>query len=517
MTHLKTLLGVAAFACCAMVVNAKTYPVSITFNTPEVMSHTERDDDKSYVGYAYRTDVKVKSTSYHYKGRLTCSVPRKENVSVTVEAYFVVRESGSKERVDGSILVGTYEFGGNNPQTQIIEFDTPVLQEEKTRDSYVGYRGSGIYSSSSGMRHVGVIVRAIEDGKVAKVYTYPSNSSWAAAGKKDVVTFEKTTTARPRNSSFGSAKIGRAGATVGSVAEPCVTVRIDGTGPSTPAGWMDDFFAAQDVAAKENKLLLVVFTGSDWCAPCKRLTDTVLKTVKFQDEAKKGYVLVFIDSPNDKSLLSETCRSQNPEISRMLSVNSGVPDVYIVSAEGEKLLRLGSAAHLENGVTSYLKFFTAADSGFRMIRTVYAKYKDGPKNAPERLQALLEVLKQIDPAILMECFRSEVEKLVAANPQFGNEFPQFQLFVPLEKEFMNLNSELSSEAYTLARSRSASGSVSSTEIKSCKRELMDSEYRARYRDLADRVTKNERSTIDTQTKNSLRKLRLDIFRVLNSQ
>lgn len=514
MVHIKTLLGAVAFACCGLAVHAKSYPVSITFNTPEVMSHTEKDDDRSYMGYSYRTDVKVKSTSYHYKGRLTCSVPKRDSVSISVEAYFVVRESGSKDRIDGSILVGTYEFGGTNPQTQIIEFDTPVLQEQKTRDSYVGYSGGGMRSTSSGTRHVGVIVRAMENGKVAKVFTYPSNQSWAAIGKKDVVTFEKTSTARPLKSSNRS---GRADTTFANVSEPCVTTRIEGTGPSTPAGWMDDFFAAQDVAAKENKLLLVVFTGSDWCTPCKRLTDTVLKTVKFQDEAKKGYVLVFIDSPNDKSLLSETCRSQNPEISRMLSVNNGVPDVYIVSAEGEKLLRLGSAAHLENGVTSYLKFFTAADSGLRMIRSVYAKYKNSPRNSPERLKELFEVLQQIDPAILMECFRSEVEKLVAANPQFGNEFPQFQLFVPLEKEYNELNSKLSSEAYKLARDRNGNRGVSSSEIKMCRGELMDLEYRARYRDLADRVTKNERIAADAQTKNSLKKLRLDIFRVINSQ
>ncbi|MCK5682332.1 thioredoxin family protein, partial [bacterium] len=35
--------------------------------------------------------------------------------------------------------------------------------------------------------------------------------------------------------------------------------------------WQTDFAAAKAQAQKENKLLLIDFTGSDWCGWCKKL------------------------------------------------------------------------------------------------------------------------------------------------------------------------------------------------------------------------------------------------------
>ena len=519
MMHFRKLLVATALVGCGSLSFAKTYPVSITLNTPETITQTERDDDRSYSGYSYRTDVKVKTTAHRYKGRLSCSVPKKESATITLEAYFVVRDigRGAKDRVDGSTMIGSFEFGGTNPRTQLFEFDTPVLEEQKTRDSYNGYYRSETRSESSGTRHIGVIVRALEDDKVVKVYSYPSSQAWDAAGKKEIVTFDKTIPQNYRKSSGSS--YGRSGSSSSTKRsnEACVTTRIEGTGKSTPPGWMDDFFEAQDVAAKEGKMMLVVFTGSDWCGPCKQLTENVLKTVKFQNEAKKNYVLVYIDSPNDKSLLSEKCQVQNPEISRLLSVNNGVPDVYIVSADGEKLLRLGAASHLENGVTSYLKFFTGADSALRKIRSVYANHKGSPRNAPELLKELFDVLKQIEPGLLIECFRSEVDSLVSSDPAYGEGFPYFRLYVPLEKDLKSINSDLSSKAYRLARERSGNGGCSSDQVKQCRLELMDTEFRSLYRDLLERVSKNERLADDDQTKNALKKLRMEIFRIINNR
>ena len=41
-------------------------------------------------------------------------------------------------------------------------------------------------------------------------------------------------------------------------------------------GWLVDFEKAKAQAAKEGKPILMEFTGSDWCPPCKALHKNVL-------------------------------------------------------------------------------------------------------------------------------------------------------------------------------------------------------------------------------------------------
>src|SRR5262245_9374441 len=65
--------------------------------------------------------------------------------------------------------------------------------------------------------------------------------------------------------------------------------------------WMVDLEAAKMVAAKEGKDILMEFTGSDWCPPCKALKRKVFDTEAFQTEAPKHFVLVKLDNPRDKS------------------------------------------------------------------------------------------------------------------------------------------------------------------------------------------------------------------------
>ena len=40
---------------------------------------------------------------------------------------------------------------------------------------------------------------------------------------------------------------------------------------ATPEGWTSDFEAAKKTAAKEKRLMYVLFTGSDWCGYCIKL------------------------------------------------------------------------------------------------------------------------------------------------------------------------------------------------------------------------------------------------------
>src|ERR1700735_1061793 len=64
--------------------------------------------------------------------------------------------------------------------------------------------------------------------------------------------------------------------------------------------WMGDFDSAKTEAAKEHKLILINFSGSDWCGPCIRLRKEILESSTFEDYAKDNLVLVRADFPRQK-------------------------------------------------------------------------------------------------------------------------------------------------------------------------------------------------------------------------
>ena len=79
------------------------------------------------------------------------------------------------------------------------------------------------------------------------------------------------------------------------------------------SSWQTDYKSAQEQAKASHKLLLVDFTGSDWCGWCIRLNAEVFSKPEFQNYATKNLVLVEVDFPRRKSQSTEV-RKQNQEL-----------------------------------------------------------------------------------------------------------------------------------------------------------------------------------------------------------
>ncbi len=73
----------------------------------------------------------------------------------------------------------------------------------------------------------------------------------------------------------------------------------------TEVQWLTDFKKAQEQAKSANKLLLLQFTGSDWCPPCRMLQKEVLSTREFLDYASKNFILLEVDFPRAKQQTAE--------------------------------------------------------------------------------------------------------------------------------------------------------------------------------------------------------------------
>jgi len=113
-------------------------------------------------------------------------------------------------------------------------------------------------------------------------------------------------------------------------------------GKSTPRGFTDDFAAAKSEAVKAKKNIVAVFSGSDWCHWCKVLEKDYLSKSEFVEEAKKDFVLVFVDNPRDKSVLSETARANNGKLTEQYGIQ-GFPTVKILDADGKEITDLRPA------------------------------------------------------------------------------------------------------------------------------------------------------------------------------
>ncbi len=64
--------------------------------------------------------------------------------------------------------------------------------------------------------------------------------------------------------------------------------------------WQSSFDEAVSLATKEDKPIVLVFSGSDWCAPCIRLKRNILESEEFRSYAASNYVLYNADFPRKK-------------------------------------------------------------------------------------------------------------------------------------------------------------------------------------------------------------------------
>lgn len=64
--------------------------------------------------------------------------------------------------------------------------------------------------------------------------------------------------------------------------------------------WLTDFAAAQQEAQQKHKLILISFSGSDWCGPCIKMKNEVYESEAFAAVADKRLVLVRADFPRAK-------------------------------------------------------------------------------------------------------------------------------------------------------------------------------------------------------------------------
>ncbi len=92
---------------------------------------------------------------------------------------------------------------------------------------------------------------------------------------------------------------------------------------------------AKAMAAAGDKHILMVFAGSDWCAPCKQFKRSVLEEAGFSKGQKDKFVVLYLDFPSKKrNQLSADQKAYNDGLAARYNKEGQFPRIYLLKADG---------------------------------------------------------------------------------------------------------------------------------------------------------------------------------------
>lgn len=205
---------------------------------------------------------------------------------------------------------------------------------------------------------------------------------------------------------------------------------------AAPIEWMTDLEAAGQRAKEEQKLLLVEFTGSDWCKACLLQKKKVLESPEFEDWAEQHCVAVEIDVPNDASRVGG---EQQKALNQMLCDEYGVisfPTLLIMTPE---LVEVGgykgaittpskAIAELEKSFSTAQRLERALSKTGAERAAALCPFYQSPAGKPLHISyPLLKLLAETDPQDSMglhaeyqnrrQIRQLERDIITAANPE----------------------------------------------------------------------------------------------------
>jgi thioredoxin-related protein len=126
-------------------------------------------------------------------------------------------------------------------------------------------------------------------------------------------------------------------------------------------GWGLDMEQAKTEAKAEHKLILLYFSGSDWCGPCIKLKKDIYESEEFGAFANEHLVLVKADFPRQKKNQLDKKQTQHNEILAEKYNNKGkFPFSVLINADGKVLKEWDgypkdlSIASLKEEIKAYL-------------------------------------------------------------------------------------------------------------------------------------------------------------------
>ncbi|MDN3689791.1 thioredoxin family protein [Cyclobacterium jeungdonense] len=122
--------------------------------------------------------------------------------------------------------------------------------------------------------------------------------------------------------------------------------------------WQLDLKDAQKLALETDRKIVLVFSGSDWCAPCIKLDKEIWQSAEFQTYARENYVMLRADFPRKKAnQLSEAQAIKNGKLAEKYNPNGYFPLVVILDNKAEVLGETGYKKMSPQEYISHLNSF----------------------------------------------------------------------------------------------------------------------------------------------------------------
>ncbi|WP_179316905.1 thioredoxin family protein [Winogradskyella undariae] len=123
--------------------------------------------------------------------------------------------------------------------------------------------------------------------------------------------------------------------------------------PLVAQEWHTDIAIAKEIAEKESKPIILVFQGSDWCAPCIKLNREIWSTDVFKKYAHENYVMLQADFPRrKKNTLPDAQTKSNAKLAETYNKNGIFPFVVVLDSNGKVL---GETGYKKTTPKNYIK------------------------------------------------------------------------------------------------------------------------------------------------------------------
>lgn len=121
--------------------------------------------------------------------------------------------------------------------------------------------------------------------------------------------------------------------------------------------WQTDLDTALKISKEKEQKIVLVFSGSDWCAPCIKLEKEIWESEEFKTYSKDNFVLLRADFPRrKKNKLSKEQQEKNNKLAEKYNLNGYFPFVVVLNSNGKIL---GTTGYKKVSPTEYIKILTS--------------------------------------------------------------------------------------------------------------------------------------------------------------
>ena len=117
--------------------------------------------------------------------------------------------------------------------------------------------------------------------------------------------------------------------------------------------WQTDLTSAKKLASEQDLAIILVFQGSDRCAPCIKLDREIWSSDTFKSYARDHFVMLKADFPKKKgNALPLEQQEKNKALAAQYNQNGYFPYVVVMNKDGNVL---GTTSYKKMDPTEYIQ------------------------------------------------------------------------------------------------------------------------------------------------------------------